>query len=85
MVIDFEDSNEHRGDASKRFVSPSPGPAAVLFAIYTPSEKTLWASIDRGHGAGYLYEYDFETPAGPINATAIPGKSGIPLTAIETM
>jgi hypothetical protein len=74
------DSNEH-SDPSKRFVSPSPSP--VLFAIYTPSEKTLWVSIDDCN-AGNLYEYDFKTQ-GPINTTIIPGKNSTPLTAIEMM
>lgn len=55
----------------------------VLFAIYTPSEKTLWVSID-GYDAGYLYEYDFDA-SGPISAIAIPDKNGTPLTAIATM
>lgn len=55
----------------------------VLFAIYTPSEKTLWVSID-GCDAGYLYEYDFNA-SGPISAIAIPDKSSTPLTAIEIM
>lgn len=85
MVIDeniifLGDSNEY-GDPPKSFVSPSPNP--VLFAVYTPSEKSLWVSID-GHNAGSLYEYDFGTP-GPINATIIPGKNCTPLTAIEMM
>lgn len=55
----------------------------VLFAIYTPSEKTLWVSID-GYDAGYLYEYDFNA-SGPISAIAIPDKNSTPLTAIKIM
>lgn len=65
----------------KSYVPLVPNP--ILFAIYTPSEKTLWVSID-GYDAGYLYEYDFETP-GPITATLIPNKNNIPLTAIEVL
>jgi len=55
----------------------------VLFAIYTPSEKTIWVSID-GYDAGYLYEYDFQI-SGPINSIIIPNKNNIPLTAINIL
>lgn len=58
-------------------------PNPVLFAIYTPSEKTLWVSID-GYDAGYLYEYDFNAPE-PISAIAILDKNSTPLTAITIM
>lgn len=55
----------------------------VLFAIYTPSERTLWVSVD-GHGAGFLYEYDFDSPK-PINATMIPGKNNMSPTTIKVL
>lgn len=81
-IMYFKDSNEHC-DPSKRYVSPSPSPA-VLFAIYTPSEKTLWTSVVNGRDTNCLYEYDFETSE-PINMITIPSKNGIALTAIETL
>lgn len=58
-------------------------PNPVLFAIYTPSERTLWISID-GHDAGFLYEYDFDSPE-PINATMIPDKNNTSLTTIKIL
>lgn len=63
------------------FVPVIPNP--VLFAIYTPSENSLWVSID-GCDAGYLYEYDFNVSE-PINEIAIPDKHNIPLTSIAIM
>lgn len=74
------DSDENE-KSSTFCTSPESNP--VLFAIYTPSEKTLWVSID-GDGAGYLYEYDFNS-SGPINVTIIPDKNNIPLTAINIL
>jgi len=58
-------------------------PNPVLFAIYTPSERTLWVSVD-GYDAGLLYEYDFDSPE-PINATMIPDKNNISLTTIKIL
>lgn len=74
----FEDSDEDE-EPPKIFIPPKPN--AVLFAIYTPSEKSLWVSIDE-YDAGYLYEYDFNI-SGPINSTMIHDKDNIPLTAIK--
>uniref|UniRef100_A0A2S2P1G3 WD repeat-containing protein 52 n=2 Tax=Schizaphis graminum TaxID=13262 RepID=A0A2S2P1G3_SCHGA len=78
-MLDFEDSEE--GEEPPRIFIPSlPNP--VLFAIYTPSEKGIWVSID-GYDAGYLYEYDFNTSKPVTNAhIIIPYKNNIPLTAI---
>lgn len=78
--IDLEDSDKN-DFSSKCCASPKFNP--VLFAIYTPSEKTLWVSID-GDGAGYLYEYDFNSNE-PINVTIIPDKNNISLTAINVL
>jgi len=68
-------------ESSKCCASAKSNP--VLFAIYTPSEKTLSVSID-GDGAGYLYEYDFNSNE-PINVTIIPDKKNISLTAINVL
>lgn len=75
----FKDSNEDK--SLKKCISPIPNP--VLFAIYTPSEKTIWVSID-GYDAGFLYEYDFNS-TGPISVIKIPDKNNIPLTAIKIL
>lgn len=77
----FEDSEEN--EPPKIIIPPLPNP--VLFAIYTPSEKGIWVSID-GYDAGYLYEYDFNTCEPVINAhIIIPYKNNIPLTAITML
>lgn len=77
----FKDS-EDEAELPALFVPEIPNP--VLFAVYTPSEKSLWVSID-GYDAGYLYEYDFHSSR-PINSTAIPGKNNnTPLTAIKIL
>lgn len=76
----LKDSNEDEV-LPKMFIPEIPNP--VLFAIYTPSEKSLWVSID-GCDAGYLYEYDFNVST-PINAIMIPNKNGTPMTAIKIM
>lgn len=75
----FKDSDDD--EPSKIFIPPIRNP--VLFAIYTPSEKTLWVSID-GYDAGFLYEYDFNS-IGPINTIMIPDKNNISLTAIKIL
>lgn len=76
----FKDSDEDE-EPPKVFVPQPPSP--VLFAIYTPTEQTLWVSIG-GYDAGYLYEYDFNTPK-PISATMIPDKNNTPMTTIKIM
>lgn len=76
----LQDSDEEE-TLPEIFVPPTPNP--VLFAVYTPSGNTVWASID-GYDAGYLYEYRFDTSK-PIKATAIPDKSDTPLTAMTTL
>jgi len=80
-MLYFEDSEEN--EPPKIIIPPLPNP--VLFAIYTPSEKGIWVSID-GYDAGYLYEYDFNTSGPVINAhIIIPYKNNIPLTAITML
>lgn len=74
----LEDSDEDE-EPPKIYIPPVPNP--VLFAVYAPSENTVWTSVD-GYDAGYLYEYDFDVPK-PINAMAIRDKNNIPLTAIK--
>lgn len=74
----FEDSDEDE-EPPKIFIPPIPN--TILFAIYTPSEKTLLVALD-GYDAGYLYEYDFNVLK-PINSTMVPDKDNIPLTAIK--
>ncbi|VVC29555.1 WD40/YVTN repeat-like-containing domain,WD40-repeat-containing domain,WD40 repeat [Cinara cedri] len=77
----LQDSEEDE-EIPKLFVPAIPNP--ILFAVYTPSEKSVWVSID-GYDAGYLYEYDFNSSK-PIESTRIPGlKNSIPLTAINTL
>lgn len=76
----FEDSDEEE-EPPDIYIPPIPSP--VLFAIYTPLENTIWASID-GYDAGYLYEYDFNISR-PVNATLIPAKDNIPLTAVKML
>lgn len=78
--LNFKDSSKDNG-SPKTHVHGIPNP--VLFAIYTPSERTLWVSID-GFNAGFLYEYDFDSPE-PINATVIPNKNNISLTTIKML
>ncbi|XP_025191573.1 uncharacterized protein LOC112591851 [Melanaphis sacchari] len=76
LEIDSEENEE----PPKKCILSLPNP--VLFAIYTPSEKGIWVSID-GYDAGYLYEYDFNTSRPVMNAhIIIPYKNNIPLTAI---
>lgn len=74
----LEDSDEDE-EPPKIYIPPVPNP--VLFAVYSPSENTVWASVD-GYDAGYLYEYDFDVSK-PINAMPIWDKYNIPLTAIK--
>lgn len=76
----FKDSDED--EAPPKIFIPKIS-NTVLFAVYTPSEKSVWVSID-GYDAGYLYEYDFNV-ATPINATMIPDKNDTPMTAIKIM
>lgn len=77
----FQDSEEAE-EIPKLFIPTIPNP--ILFAIYTPSEKSLWVSID-GYDAGYLYEYDFNS-SGPINSIMIPNiKNNISLTTINIL
>lgn len=76
----FKDSDEDEAPPNM-FIPEITNP--VIFAIYTPSEKSLWVSID-GYDAGYLYEYDFNVST-PINAIMIPNKNGTPMTAIKIM
>ncbi|XP_022179157.1 uncharacterized protein LOC111039821 isoform X2 [Myzus persicae] len=79
-VLYFEDSVEVDEEPPKIYIPPSPNP--VLFAIYTPSEKGIWVSID-GYDAGYLYEYDFNTSRPVMNShILIPYKNNTSLTAI---
>ncbi|VVC33540.1 WD40/YVTN repeat-like-containing domain,WD40 repeat,WD40-repeat-containing domain [Cinara cedri] len=78
----FHDSKDANGEIPKLSVPAVSN--AVLFAIYSPSEKSLWVSID-GHGAGYLYEYDFNS-SGPINSIKLRDqKNTVPLTAINML
>lgn len=77
----FKDSDEDDEEPPKLYVPPVPNP--TVFAVYTPSEKTLWVSVD-GYDAGYLYEYDFDAPE-PITATKIPDKNDVPLSAITLL
>jgi len=82
-VLYFEDSAERDEEPPKIYIPPLPNP--VLFAIYTPSEKGIWVSID-GYDAGYLYEYDFNTSRPVMNShILIPYKNNIPLTAITML
>lgn len=74
----FKSSDKNK-ESLKSCVPPTSN--SILFAIYTPSEKTLWVSID-GSDKSCLYEYDFNT-SGPINVTIIPDKNNIPLTVIK--
>lgn len=76
----FKDSDEDEAPP-KMFIPEIPNP--ILFAIYTPSEKSLWVSID-GYDAGYLYEYDFNVST-PINAIMISNKNDTSMTAIKIM
>lgn len=77
----LEDSDEESDELPKIYIPPIPNP--VLFAIYTPSEKTIWVSID-GYDSGYLYEYDFNN-SNPIKSIVIPDKNNTPLTAINVV
>lgn len=74
-------NSEKNRKSSKICVSPTSN--TILFAIYTPSGKTLWVSIDE-YDKSCLYEYDFNT-SGPINIMIIPNKNNIPLTAIQIL
>lgn len=76
----FINSNKNK-ESSKSCIPPTSN--SILFAIYTPSEKTLWVSIDECDKS-CLYEYDFNTSE-PINVTIIPDKNNIPLTAIQIL
>lgn len=77
----LEDSDEDLEEPPKLYIPQIPNP--VLFAIYTPSEKTIWVSID-GYDAGYLYEYNLNSSR-PIKSILIPDKYNIPLTAINIL
>ncbi|XP_050423055.1 cilia- and flagella-associated protein 44 [Adelges cooleyi] len=73
--IDSEEDEE----PPKIYIPPEPN--QVLFAIYTPNEKTVWVSID-GYDAGYLYEYDLDTSK-PVNFIFIPDKIDLPLSSVS--
>jgi len=82
-LLYFEDSAEEDEEPPKIYIPPLPNP--VLFAIYTPSEKSIWVSID-GYDAGYLYEYEFSTSRPAMNShILIPYKNNTSLTAIAML
>jgi len=79
----FEDFTEEDEEPPKIYIPPIPNP--ILFAIYTPSEKGIWVSID-GYDAGYLYEYECNTSKPVMNShILIPNKNNISLTAITML